>query len=248
MALSPTDLADESRKNLPTDLPSAPPQALPTHIKSFVNRLGKITQGQKAAFDHHADKWLLPYAPKELDLQHAFGHTAPTVLEIGCGMGETTAAIALARPTDHFLGVEVFKAGVGALLNRLHNQQISNVRLIQHDAVEVLRDMIAPNSLAGVHIYFPDPWHKTRHHKRRLIQPAFVSLLASRLMPGGYVHCATDWEHYAHQMLAVLGAEPSLGNTCEGFAERPDYRPLTKFEARGIRLGHGVFDLIFKRL
>jgi tRNA (guanine-N7-)-methyltransferase len=226
---------------------STPPE-LPTHIKSFVHRRGHITQGQKSAFDNHANKWVIPYQVQTLDPTQHFGRNAPTILEIGFGMGETTAAIAVARPTDHFLGVEVFQAGVGALLNRLHNQEIGNVRIIQHDAVEVLRDMIASNSLAGVHIYFPDPWHKTRHHKRRLIQAPFVHLLASRIQPGGYLHCATDWEHYAYQMLALLSAEPDLVNTCEGFAPRPDYRPLTKFEARGLRLGHGVFDLIFKRL
>jgi tRNA (guanine-N7-)-methyltransferase len=237
---------------IPPDLFTATPlratsREEPSHIKSFVHRRGTITQGQKSAFIRHADKWLVPYKAQTLDLTQAFGHEAPTILEIGFGMGETTAAIALARPTDHFLGVEVFDGGVGALLNRLHNQEIANVRIIQHDAVEVLRDMIAPNTLAGVHIYFPDPWHKTRHHKRRLIQTAFVNLLSSRIQPGGYLHCATDWEHYARQMLAVLSAEPSLANTCEGFAPRPEYRPLTKFEARGLRLGHGVFDLIFKR-
>ena len=230
--------------NLPNRLAST---ALPSHIKSFVNRRGTITQGQKSGFTKHADKWVLPYQAQMLDPALAFGRIAPTILEIGFGMGETTAAIAVARPSDNFLGVEVFEAGVGSLLNRLHSQSIDNVRIIQHDAVEVLRDMIAPNSLAGVHIYFPDPWHKKRHHKRRLIQAALVSLLASRIQPGGYLHCATDWEHYAHQMLAVLSTEPSLVNTCEGFAPRPEYRPLTKFEARGLRLGHGVFDLIFKR-
>jgi len=224
------------------------PVALPSHIKSFVNRRGTITQGQKSGFTKHANKWVLPYQAQTLDPTLTFGRTAPTILEIGFGMGETTAAIAVARPSDNFLGVEVFEAGVGSLLNRLHNQSIDNVRIIQHDAVEVLRDMIAPNSLSGVHIYFPDPWHKTRHHKRRLIQAPLVHLLASRMKPGGYLHCATDWEHYAQQMLAVLSAEPSIKNTFEGFAPRPDYRPLTKFEARGLRLSHGVFDLIFKRL
>ena len=191
--------------------------------------------------------WAIPYAPKLLDPTAAFGRTAPTILEIGFGMGETTEKIALARPDDNFLGVEVFNAGVGAMLRRVEDSQLKNVRIIQHDAVEVVRDMIAPDSLAGVHVYFPDPWQKKRHHKRRLLQPPFVSLLASRIAPGGYIHCATDWESYAEQMLEVLSGEPLLANTADGFAPRPDYRPLTKFENRGIRLGHGVWDLIFKR-
>jgi tRNA (guanine-N7-)-methyltransferase len=163
-------------------------------------------------------------------------------------MGETTERIALDRPGDNFLGVEVFNAGVGSLLKRIEASKLQNVRIIQHDAVEVLRDMIAPDTLDGVHIYFPDPWPKKRHHKRRLIQPPFVALLASRVRPGGYVHCATDWEHYAHQMLEVLGAEPQLRNTADGFAPRPEFRPQTKFETRGLRLGHGVWDLMFKRV
>src|SRR5690606_14206596 len=148
---------------------------------------------------------------------------------------------------DNFLGVEVFNAGVGSLLKRIDEQQIQNIRIIQHDAVEVLRDMIAPDTLDGVHIYFPDPWPKKRHHKRRLIQPPFIALLAARLKAGAYLHCATDWEHYAEQMLEVLSAEPTLQNTAQAYAPRPDYRPLTKFENRGLKLGHGVWDLIFKR-
>jgi tRNA (guanine-N7-)-methyltransferase len=180
-------------------------------------------------------------------LHRAFDRSADTILEIGFGMGETTEKIALSRPQDNFLGVEVFNAGVGSLLKRIEAAELNNVRIIQHDAVEVVRDMIAPGSLAGVHIYFPDPWPKSRHHKRRLIQPPFIALLASRLQAGGYIHCATDWEHYALQMLEVLRNEPGLANTCEGFAPRPDFRPLTKFENRGLRLGHGVWDVIFKR-
>ena len=176
-----------------------------------------------------------------------FGRVAPTILEIGFGMGETTEQIAIARPDDNCLGVEVFNSGVGALLKRIEGSGLNNIRIIQHDAVEVMRDMIAPESLTGVHIYFPDPWPKTRHHKRRLIQSPLIALLASRMAPGSYIHCATDWEHYARQMLDVLSAEPSLQNTCEGFAPRPDFRPLTKFENRGLRLGHGVWDVIFKK-
>ena len=219
----------------------------PTHIRSFVNRRSHITQGQQEALDAFLTKWSLAYRPSLLNLTETFEREAPTILEIGFGMGETTEKIALARPSDNFLGVEVFNAGVGALLKRIEASNLNNIRIIQHDAVEVLRDMLAPQSLAGVHIYFPDPWPKTRHHKRRLIQPPLVELLASRMAPGAYIHCATDWQHYAEQMLAVLSAETNLQNTCEGFAPRPDFRPLTKFENRGLRLGHGVWDVIFKK-
>jgi len=224
--------------------PTTPPHG---HIRSFVNRRGHITLGQKEALERLMGIWAIPYKPALLNIDAAFGRTAPTILEIGFGMGETTEKIALARPDDNFLGVEVFNAGVGAMLRRVEDSQLQNVRIIQHDAVEVVRDMIAPDSLAGVHVYFPDPWQKKRHHKRRLLQPPFVALLASRIAPGGYIHCATDWESYAEQMLEVLNGEPLLENTADGFAPRPDYRPLTKFENRGIRLGHGVWDLIYKR-
>jgi tRNA (guanine-N7-)-methyltransferase len=217
----------------------------PTHIRSFVNRRSHITQGQQEALEAFLTTWSLAYRPTLLNLTETFEREAPTILEIGFGMGETTEKIALARPDDNFLGVEVFNAGVGALLKRIEASSLNNIRIIQHDAVEVLRDMLAPKSLAGVHIYFPDPWPKTRHHKRRLLQPPLVALLASRMAPGAYIHCATDWEHYAEQMLAVLSAETSLQNTCEGFAPRPEFRPLTKFENRGLRLGHGVWDVIF---
>jgi len=217
----------------------------PTHIRSFVNRRSHITQGQQEALEAFLTTWSLAYRPTLLNLTETFEREAPTILEIGFGMGETTEKIALARPDDNFLGVEVFNAGVGALLKRIEASSLNNIRIIQHDAVEVLRDMLAPKSLAGVHIYFPDPWPKTRHHKRRLLQPPLVELLASRMAPGAYIHCATDWEHYAEQMLAVLSAETSLQNTCEGFAPRPEFRPLTKFENRGLRLGHGVWDVIF---
>jgi tRNA (guanine-N7-)-methyltransferase len=219
----------------------------PTHIRSFVNRRSHITQGQQEALDTFLTKWSLSYRPSLLNLTETFEREAPTILEIGFGMGETTEKIALARPDDNFLGVEVFNAGVGALLKRIEASSLNNIRIIQHDAVEVLRDMLAPQSLAGVHIYFPDPWPKTRHHKRRLIQPPLIELLASRMAPGAYIHCATDWQHYAEQMLAVLSADTSFQNTCEGFAPRPEFRPLTKFENRGLRLGHGVWDVIFTK-
>jgi len=172
------------------------------------------------------------------------------ILEIGFGMGEATAHIARVRPQDNFLCCEVHEAGVGPLLKRMQEPPIDNIRIVQHDALEVIEHNLAPASLDGIHIFFPDPWHKLRHHKRRLIQPAYVSRLMQRLKPGGYVHCATDWQPYAQQMLAVLGAETGLKNTstqADGYAIKPDYRPLTKFENRGIKLGHGVWDLVFKR-
>jgi tRNA (guanine-N7-)-methyltransferase len=169
------------------------------------------------------------------------------VLEIGFGMGDATAQVAAAMPETDFIGVEVHEPGVGALLKRVGEQGLDNVRIVAHDAVDVLQHMLAPASLAGVHLWFPDPWHKKRHHKRRLVQPALVALLASRLAPGGYLHCATDWQPYAEQMLAVLSAEPSLANTATAYATRPDWRPRTKFEIRGLKLGHGVWDLLFVR-
>jgi tRNA (guanine-N7-)-methyltransferase len=189
----------------------------------------------------------IEYAQIPLDLEAAFGRKAPVVLEIGFGMGETTAAIAAAHPGTDFLGIEVHRPGVGALLARIAEQSLTNVRVIRHDAVEVVTHMIAPGALAGVHVFFPDPWPKKRHHKRRLLQPGFVHLLAQRLSAGGYLHAATDWEDYAHEMLATFSAEPLLVNSVEGFAPRPSTRPLTKFEARGTRLGHGTWDLVFRR-
>ena len=216
-------------------------------IRSFVTRAGRVSTGQRRAMDEFGPRFVLPYAPQQPDWGAVFGRAAPRVLEIGFGMGATTAEIAAHRAGDDFLGVEVHEPGVGALLKLVGEQELSNIRIIQHDAVEVLEHMIAPDSLDGVHIFFPDPWHKARHHKRRLIQPKFVALLASRLKPGAYLHCATDWQNYAEQMLEVLGADPALENTADGYAPRPEYRPVTKFERRGLRLGHGVWDLVFKR-
>ena len=217
-------------------------------IRSFVLRQGHLSKGQERALEEFGPRFCLDYAPQPLDLATAFGRTAPTVLEIGFGMGGATAEIAAGLPQTDFLGVEVHTPGVGSLLKLIGEQQLENIRIIQHDAVEVLEHMLAPDSLDGAHIFFPDPWHKKRHNKRRLIQPAFVKLLVSRIRPGGYLHLATDWEDYAIQMLEVLSAEPALANTADGYAPRPDYRPLTKFENRGIKLGHGVWDLVFTRI
>lgn len=191
--------------------------------------------------------YVLPYSVRPLDTVEVFGRRAPVVLEIGFGMGEATAQITQTLPDWDFIGCEVHEPGVGALLKRIGEQHITNLRIIRHDAVEVLHSMISPASLAGIHVFFPDPWHKKRHHKRRLIQGELVALLASRLRSGGYLHCATDWEPYAQQMLEVLSQAPELVNTSKGFAPKPHYRPLTKFENRGIRLGHGVWDLVFRK-
>jgi len=203
--------------------------------------------GQARALAELGTRFVLPCRPAPSDFSLAFGRQAPRVLEIGFGMGDATAKIAAARPDIDFLGIEVHPPGVGALLKRIGELGLANLRIVQHDAVEVLEQMIAPISLAGVHVFFPDPWHKLRHHKRRLVQPAFVHLLSSRLAPGATLHCATDWENYAAQMLEVLSAEPSLRNTAAGYAERPALRPLTKFENRGLGLGHGVWDLVFEK-
>ncbi|MGE5467793.1 MAG: tRNA (guanosine(46)-N7)-methyltransferase TrmB [Ignavibacteria bacterium] len=216
-------------------------------IRSFVLRQGRVSSAQARYFETGMPRWGIPYRAAPLDFDTAFGRHAPRILEIGCGMGETTAKIAAAHPENDYLGIEVHTPGVGSLLKEIATRELANLRVIQHDAVEVVRDMIPAGSLAGIHIYFPDPWPKKRHHKRRLVQAPFVAELAARLAPGGYLHCATDWEEYAQQMLEVLGAEPLLVNTSEGFAPRPDYRPLTKFEQRGQRLGHGVWDVIFRR-
>jgi tRNA (guanine-N7-)-methyltransferase len=218
------------------------------HIRSFVLRQGRVSNAQQRYYDEVLPRFGLPYAAAALlDLNAVFGRTAPKILEIGCGMGETTANIAAAHPENDYLGIEVHTPGVGSLLKEIATRELANLRVIQHDAVEVVRDMLTPNSLAGIHIYFPDPWPKKRHHKRRLLQPPFVALLATRLEPGGYLHCATDWEEYAQQMLEVLGTEPLLANTADGFAPRPAWRPQTKFETRGLRLGHGVWDVLFRR-
>jgi len=224
-------------------------------IRSYVTRAGRVSVAQQRSLDTLWPRYGVDYRAAVLDYAALFGQAVdavrPTVFEIGFGMGETTAAIAAARRDVNFIGVEVHTPGVGALLKQIGELGLDNVRIISHDAVEVLEHMIAPASLAGVHVYFPDPWHKARHHKRRLLQPPLVKLLASRLAPGAYLHCATDWEDYAEQMLDVLSAEPLLANTVAAYAPRINplvERPRTKFEARGLRLGHGVWDLIFRRV
>lgn len=218
-----------------------------THIRSYVLRQGRVSNAQQRCYDTLMPQFGIPYAAQPLNLDAAFGRTAQKILEIGFGMGETTASIAEANPGNDYLALEVHTPGVGSLLKLIEEKHLDNVRIIQHDAVEVLRDMLADNALDGAHIFFPDPWHKTRHNKRRLIQPPFAALLSGKLKPGGTLHTATDWRDYAEQMLAVLSAEPLLENITAGYAPRPAYRPLTKFEQRGLRLGHEVWDLVFRR-
>ena len=221
-------------------------------VKSYVLRAGRTGSGQARAYEQLGPKYLLNYAPEPLDVAAAFGRNAPLIMEIGFGMGTATAHIAQVRPTDNFICCEVHEPGVGSLLKLIGEGGIENIRIFRHDAVEVLDNMLGENGLDGVHIFFPDPWHKSRHHKRRLIQTPFVNRLARHLKPGGYLHLATDWQPYAEQMLEVLSTEALLQNTApaggDGYAPKPDYRPLTKFENRGIKLGHGVWDLVFKRV
>ena len=219
----------------------------PPPLRSYVLRAGRMGSGQQRALKELGPRYVLPFQTQTLDWQHNFGRSAPRIVEIGFGMGAATAEIAAARRDVDFLGIEVHEAGVGALLRLIAERGLSNLRIVQHDAVAVLAQMVAPASLAGVHVFFPDPWHKKRHHKRRLIQPPFVAALVTRLAPGGVLHCATDWQPYAELMLAVLSAQPELVNSADGYAARPDYRPQTKFEARGVKLGHGVWDLVFSR-
>jgi tRNA (guanine-N7-)-methyltransferase len=216
-------------------------------IRSYVLRQGRTTAAQARAHRDLLPVYGIPLQPDLIDLERAFGRAAPKVLEIGFGMGETTARIAATHPGIDYLGIEVHTPGVGSLLRRIEALGLKNVRVIQHDAVEVLEQMIPPASLDGVHIFFPDPWPKKRHHKRRLIQPAFVKLLASRMKPGASLQVATDWEDYAQQILETLTQEPALANTANGFAPRPETRPETKFEHRGVKLGHGVWDLVFRK-
>lgn len=218
-------------------------------IRSYVLRTGRITAGQQQAYDAGWQQWGLLLKDGVLNAAHAFGRNGPLVLEIGFGMGQSLLAMAKAAPASNFVGIEVHTPGVGKLIQGIDERGVDNIRIYRHDAVQVLRDCILEQSLDTVQIFFPDPWHKRRHNKRRLIQATFVEQLRTRLKPGGILHLATDWEDYARQMMKVLSATEGYGN-CHGegqYAPRPDSRPLTKFEKRGERLGHGVWDLIFTR-
>lgn len=219
------------------------------HIRSFVRREGRLTLAQQRALNELWPRFGIASGPEPIDLDSVFGRQAMRVLEIGFGNGESLAAMAAAAPYTDFIGIEVHRPGVGHLLLQIEQRELSNVRVLCEDAVEVLETRINDASLDRVQIFFPDPWHKARHHKRRLIQPAFVSLLARKLRSGGHLHLATDWEHYAQHMLDTLRASTAFSNTspCGDYCPRPEYRPLTKFERRGQRLGHGVWDLIFER-
>ena len=247
LAMSIPSSPSEFHSGSPLPEACQPHRAETPPIRSYVRRQGKMTTGQRRALAEEAHRWVVPFEGKPLSLSTLFENSHPVVLEIGFGMGETTQAIAQNQPEVNFLGIEVYTAGIGSLLNRINQANLGNIRIIQHDAVEVLEQAIEHSSLDAVHIFFPDPWHKKRHHKRRLIQSGFAALVASRLKPGGILHCATDWEPYAQQMLEVLSDCPLLCNTSEGYSPRPSYRPLTKFESRGLRLGHTVADLVFSR-
>jgi tRNA (guanine-N7-)-methyltransferase len=226
---------------------TSPPVLVARPVRSYVLRQGRMSPAQTRALAELLPRFGIAFASAPLAFAQHFGRVAPVILEIGFGMGETTAAIAQAHPQHDFLALDVHAPGVGALLKQIDAMSLTNVRVIKHDAVEVVAQMIPPGSLAGVHVFFPDPWPKKRHHKRRLLQAAFVHALAQKLVPGGYLHAATDWEDYAQEMLAAFAAEPLLANTAEGFAPRPAWRPETKFETRGRKLGHGVWDLLFTR-
>jgi tRNA (guanine-N7-)-methyltransferase len=216
-------------------------------IRSFVLRQGRVSNAQRQALETLMPEYGISFGTDLLNFEHIFGRSAPAFLEIGFGMGETTAAIAREHPHNDYLAVEVHTPGVGSLLKQIKELGLTNIRVLQRDVVELLQHGLPPESLAGVHIFFPDPWPKSRHHKRRLIQPAFVTLLCRHLKPGGYIHAATDWQNYGEQMLAVFADQSQLVNTAVDFASRPAYRPLTKFEQRGLRLGHGVWDVIFRK-
>ncbi|MYW05156.1 tRNA (guanosine(46)-N7)-methyltransferase TrmB [Streptomyces sp. SID3343] len=216
-------------------------------VRSFTPRRGRITLAQREALDRLWERWGFDVAARTIDLGDVFGNERPVVLEIGFGMGETTAAMAAADPDTNVLAIDVHTPGQGSLLYDAELRGLTNIRVVNGDAVELLRDMLPPACLAGIRVFFSDPWPKTRHHKRRLIQPEFAALAASRLVPGGTLHCATDWAHYAEWMLEVLAAEPALVNTTDGYLPRPAWRPITRFEQQGLDKGHEVADLIFRR-
>jgi len=216
-------------------------------IRSYVLRQGRLSPAQRRACDDLFPLYGVPFSTEAVDWAGIFGRRAPVVLEIGFGMGETTAIIADAHRDLDFVAVDVHLPGIGSLLNRVDALCLTNVRVVRHDAVDVVNTMTAPSSLAAIHVFFPDPWPKKRHHKRRLLKPGFVHALAERLGPRGYLHVATDWREYAEDALAIMTAEPLLVNTAMGFAKRPQWRPLTKFEERGQKLGHELFDLVFVR-
>ncbi len=221
----------------------------PAKIRSFIRRQGRATAGQKQALETHWQSYCLPISA-DFDAEQVFGRSAPLIVEIGFGNGSSLADMAAANPELNYLGIEVHRPGVGHLLMLLAERNISNVRIYHHDAIEILEQKIPDHSISGVHLFFPDPWQKRRHHKRRIVRPSFVELLNQKLRVGGYFHAATDWAHYAKDMLGILSAGQGLQNSSlsRDYCPRPDYRPLTKFENRGLKLGHGVWDLIFRKI
>lgn len=224
------------------------PATTPARIRSFIRRQGRLTQGQQYALSHHWDKYCLD-PQVAYDFAQVFGRVAPIIMEIGFGNGESLAKMAADNPDTDYIGIEVHRPGVGHLMMLLDQQALTNVRIYCHDAIDILEHKLPDASLAGVHLFFPDPWPKKKHHKRRIVRPSFIALLLKKLKVGGYFHAATDWENYAESMLEVLSADSGLINSSEtgDYCPRPEYRPLTKFEQRGMRLGHGVWDLIFTR-
>lgn len=214
-------------------------------IKSFVLRQGRLTPGQQKAFDTLWPHYGINYEKQQLDLKAIFSNDHPVVLEIGFGNGDSLAQMAVDQPHINFLGIEVHRPGVGHLLLQIEKHQLSNLRIISHDAVEVIRDCLPDNCLEGVQLFFPDPWHKKRHHKRRIVQASFLDLISRVIRPGGFFHAATDWENYAEHIRDALSSHSVFQNTsADGYIERPVSRPLTKFEQRGQKLGHGVWDIM----
>ncbi|MEZ7688282.1 tRNA (guanosine(46)-N7)-methyltransferase TrmB [Neisseria sp. 20925_1_37] len=235
-------------ENIPENTPeNTVPEEHKRSIRSFVLRQGHMTAAQQRAIDTMWPQFGVDFQEAPLDLNRTFGRDNPKVLEIGFGMGVATVEIAKRLPDTDFLAIDVHGPGVGNILKLIEEEHISNIRVMRHDAVEVVEKMLEDDSLDGIHIFFPDPWHKKRHNKRRLVQVPFVEKLLPKIKSGGYVHMATDWEEYAVQMLEVLSSFDSLQNTATDYAPTPDYRPETKFETRGKRLGHGVWDLVFRK-
>jgi len=219
-------------------------------IKSFALRQGRLSQAQQKAIDTLWPTFGLEVNNTLLDFTQVFNREAPTIVEIGFGMGKSLAEMAEANPDQNYIGIDVHRPGVGALLRLIDEKGLTNVRVFNHDAIEVLEQCIPKNSLAGLYLFFPDPWHKKRHHKRRILQPEFAQSITQHLKIGGHFHMATDWENYAEHMMEVMSAAPNYRNSAgeNAYTPRPEYRPLTKFEQRGQRLGHGVWDLIFERI
>ena len=219
-------------------------------IKSFVKREGRLTKGQEKALEEYWPSKGVEVSDTAINFKSLFGNTNPVVLEIGFGMGKSLVEMAKAQPDTNFLGIEVHRPGVGACLSYAGELAVNNLRVMEHDAVEVLKQSIQDSALSRLQLFFPDPWHKKRHHKRRIVQPDFITLIAEKMQSGGQLHMATDWEPYAQHMLEIVQQSPLFRNTSPSndFVPRPDYRPITKFETRGQRLGHGVWDLIFERV